>query len=368
MHKPFLIDKETITYNDLISLVNGESIKINLSEFQSLIVSKIKNLLDGGILNYSELVETLKSKNKNIILETSGTTGSPKIITHTFESITKNIKISENRFNDIWAFTYNPDKMAGYQVLLQALLNGNTLVNLFKCDFKEASDRIIKYEVTHISATPTFYKLLTSEGIDYLNVKQISFGGEGSTLELQSEIKKRFPNARVKNIYASTEVSSLFATDGDTFIIPEKYKSLINLSDGKLKVHTTLVGTSNDIQVEDDWYDTGDLIEMVGEAKFKIVGREGSLLNIGGYQVNPIYIENVINGIEYIKLCNVYSKSNSILGNILVCDVVLNSAYSKNIADIKSDIKEILNDYEVPTKINIVDEIKITENGKIERK
>jgi acyl-coenzyme A synthetase/AMP-(fatty) acid ligase len=33
---------------------------------------------------------------------------------------------------------------------------------------------------------------------------------------------------------------------------------------------------------------------MVGDDKFKIVGREGSLLNIGGYQVNPIYIENVI--------------------------------------------------------------------------
>jgi acyl-coenzyme A synthetase/AMP-(fatty) acid ligase len=368
MHKPFLIDTEIITYNDLISLINNETIETNVSEFQSLVVNKIKNLLDGKVSNYIELVEALKAKNKNVVLETSGTTGSPKIITHTFESITRNIKISENRFNDIWAFTYNPNKMAGYQVLFQALLNGNTLVNLFKCDFKEASDRIIKYEVSHISATPTFYKLLTSEGTDYLNVKQISFGGEGSTAKLQSEIKKRFPNAKVKNIYASTEVSSLFATDGDNFIIPEKYKSLINLSDGRLKVHRTLVGTSNDISIDDDWYNTGDLIEMVDDYKFKIVGREGSLLNIGGYQVNPIYIENIIGGIEYIKLCNVYSKSNSILGTIIVCDVVIKSEYSKNVADIKSDIKKILNDYEVPTKINIVDEIKITENGKIERK
>jgi acyl-coenzyme A synthetase/AMP-(fatty) acid ligase len=368
MHKPFLIDTEIITYSDLILLVNNKSIEINLSEFQSLIVDKIKNLLDGNVLNYSELIDALKSKNKNIVLETSGTTGFPKTITHTFESITRNIKISENRFNDIWAFTYNPNKMAGYQVLLQALLNGNTLVNLFKCDFKEVSDRIIKYEISHISATPTFYKLLTSEGIDYSNVKQISFGGEGSTVELQSEIKKRFPNAKVKNIYASTEVSSLFATDGDNFIIPEKYKSLINLSDGKLKVNISLVGKSNDIKIDGDWYDTGDLIEMVGDGKFKIVGREGSLLNIGGYQVNPIYIENVIGGIEYIKLCNVYSKSNSILGTIIVCDVVIKSQYSKNVVEIKSDIKKILNDYEVPTKINIVDEIKITENGKIERK
>jgi acyl-coenzyme A synthetase/AMP-(fatty) acid ligase len=124
MHKPFLIDTEIITYNDLILLVNNKSIEVNLSEFQSLIVDKIKNLLDGNVLNYSELIDALKSKNKNIVLETSGTTGFPKTITHTFESITRNIKISENRFNDIWAFTYNPNKMAGYQVLLQALLFG----------------------------------------------------------------------------------------------------------------------------------------------------------------------------------------------------------------------------------------------------
>jgi acyl-coenzyme A synthetase/AMP-(fatty) acid ligase len=366
MHKIFLIDNSVITYKELISLINGEINTEYLSEFELLLINKIKYLTGNNILNFDDLIEKIKSSSNQITLETSGTTGLPKVINHTIQSITKNIKISDDRCNDIWGFTYNPNKMAGYQVLFQAILNGNTIVNLFKYQFEEISNRIQKYSITHISATPTFYKLLTSEAIDYLNVKHISLGGEGSDLETHRKIQKRFPNAKIKNIYASTEVSSLLASEGEYFKISEYNKEFIKVSDGKLKVHRNLVGNSNDITFDGDWYDTGDLIEMIDSTKFKIVGREGNLINIGGYQVNPIYIENKINEIEYVKLSNVYSKSNSILGNILVCDIVL--FVYKSVADIKTDIKRLLNEYEVPTKINIVDEIKINENGKISRK
>jgi acyl-coenzyme A synthetase/AMP-(fatty) acid ligase len=366
MHRIFLIDNSVITYNELISLINGESDMEYLSEFELTLVNKVKHLTGSGILNFNDLIEKIKNSHITITLETSGTTGLPKVINHTIQSITKNIKVSDDRGNDVWGFTYNPNKMAGYQVLFQAILNGNTLVNLFKYQFDEISNRIKKYNITHISATPTFYKLLTSESTDYLNVKHISLGGEGSNLETHKKLQKKFPNAKIKNIYASTEVSSLLASDGEYFKISEYNKELIKVDNGKLKVHKNLVGNSDDITFDGNWYDTGDLIEMVDDTKFKIVGREGNLINIGGYQVNPIYIENKINEIEYVKLSNVYSKSNSILGNILVCDVVL--FVSKTVADIKKDIRTLLNDYEIPTKINIVDEIKINENGKISRK
>jgi non-ribosomal peptide synthetase component E (peptide arylation enzyme) len=65
-------------------------------------------------------------------------------------------------------------------------------------------------------------------------------------------------------------------------------------------------------------------------------------------------------------LCKVYSKSNSLLGNIIICDLVLFNDVS--IFEIKTDMRTILNEYEIPAKINIVDEIIINENGKISRK
>jgi acyl-coenzyme A synthetase/AMP-(fatty) acid ligase len=366
MDKPFFIDKNIITYNQLISELNGIAVINNPSEIEIFIIGIVKKLISKNILNYNDLVSNITETNAIIQLTTSGTTGEPKIINHTFNSMTNNIKISDSRIDDIWGFTYNPSKMAGYQVLFQSILNKNTLVNLFKYDYMEISNRILKYNITHISATPTFYKLLTSESITYPNVTHISLGGEGSDLDTQSKIKLKFPNAKIKNIYASTEVSSLLATNGELFKIPLKYKDLIRFDNGHLLVHMSLIGSSDSINLDNGWYDTGDLVDMINDDSFKIVGRVDSLLNVGGYQINLAYVENKISKLDYVKICKVYSKSNSLLGNIVVCDLVLTKDIK--IFDIKTDMKFILNDYEVPTKINIVDEILINENGKISRK
>jgi acyl-coenzyme A synthetase/AMP-(fatty) acid ligase len=366
MDKPFFIDTNIITYNQLISELNGDTTLANLSEIEKVVIKIVKNLVSNKILNYNDFISNIKQTNATIELNTSGTTGEPKVISHTFNGMIGNIKVSNDRLEDVWGFTYNPTKMAGYQVLFQSILNGNTLVNLFKCDYSEISDRIEKYHITHISATPTFYKLLVSDGIIYPNVKQISLGGEGSNIELQSKIKINFPNAKLKNIYASTEVSSLFASTGDLFKIPNKYKELVQLNSGKLMIHKSLVGKSKSIDFNNDWYDTGDLVEMIDDGSFKIIGREGSLINVGGYQINLSQIESKISELNFIKLCKVYSKSNSLLGNIIMCDLVLLNNIS--IFEIKNSIRGVVHDYEVPSKINIVDEIIINENGKISRK
>jgi acyl-coenzyme A synthetase/AMP-(fatty) acid ligase len=365
MDKTFFIDVNVITYNQLISELNGDATLINFSEIENTIIQVVKNLVSKKISNYDDLISNIKEKNATIQLNTSGTTSDPKVINHTFNDMIGNIRVSDSRLHDIWGFTYNPTKMAGYQVLFQSILNGSTLVNLFKCNYNEISNRIKKYNITHISATPTFYKILTADGISYPNVKQISLGGEGSNIEFQNKIKINFPNAKLKNIYASTEVSSLFASNGDLFKIPTKYKELIRLEGGKLMIHKSLVGQSKSIDFKNDWYDTGDLVEM-SDDNFKIIGREGSLINVGGYQINLLQIEAKISELNFVKLCKVYSKSNSLLGNIIICDLVILNDIS--IFEIKNNIRKIVNDYEVPSKINIVDEIKINENGKISRK
>jgi acyl-coenzyme A synthetase/AMP-(fatty) acid ligase len=366
MDNIFFIDENVISYTQLISELNEPNTICNLSEIEKSIINVIRGLVSDTIIDYNHLIENIKTTNSIIQLKTSGTTGEPKVINHTFESMTRNIKVSNNRIDDVWGFTYNPTKMAGYQVLFQSILNKNTLVNLFKCSYANISNRIQKYNISHISATPTFYKILTSEKTTYPNVKHISLGGEGSNNQFQNKLKVSFPNAKIKNIYASTEVSSLFATEGDTFKIPTKYKNLIQFNSGKLIVHKSLVGSSDNIRFDGDWYDTGDLIELIDDSSFKIIGRDGFLINVGGYQINPIYVEQKILELDYIKLCKVYSKSNSLLGNIVVCNLVLLDDVS--IFQIKTDMKTILNDYEIPSKINIVDEIIINENGKISRK
>ena len=110
--------------------------------------------------NFSELVDYLMIKtNWNIGLHTSGTTNVPKPVTHDFNSINRFLIIGESHSSDVWGLAYNPTHIAGIQVIFQSILNGNTMVRLFGLSRSKTLETIIKNKISHISATPTFYRM-----------------------------------------------------------------------------------------------------------------------------------------------------------------------------------------------------------------
>jgi acyl-coenzyme A synthetase/AMP-(fatty) acid ligase len=304
---------------------------------------------DGGILKFIDKI----SNKENITFTTSGTTGEPKQITHTYDNLIKNIKISEELKNTVWGLTYDWKKIAGSQVILQSYLNEGKVVNLFKKPYSEIINLIEKYKITHISATPTFYRLLGN--VIFENVKQVTLGGEVVTSNVISHIKKVFPNAKITNIYALTEFGTLFTSNKDYFEFSEKISIFV-----KIKNNTIFIKQNN------EWIDTGDVVEWLDETKFKIIGRELNMINVGGVKVNPIKVEEVINELEYVSNSIVYGKENSVMGMIVAADVVLNTNIA--VKQIKNDLIEKLNQYEIPLKINIVDNIETNSNGKLIRK
>ena len=62
---------------------------------------------------------------------TSGTTGQPKKVVHSIQTLTRSVRRGEKYNNQIWAYAYNPTHMAGLQVFFQAFENLNTLINVF---------------------------------------------------------------------------------------------------------------------------------------------------------------------------------------------------------------------------------------------
>ena len=96
-----------------------------------------------------------------------------------------------------------------------------------------------------------------------------------------------------------------------------------------------------------------------------MIGRENNQINVSGFKINPIKIESVINSLPYVINSVVYSKKNSVVGSILCCDIVLNEVLNKK--NIKLDLTKLIDKYEIPTIINIVDTIKINESMKISR-
>jgi acyl-CoA synthetase (AMP-forming)/AMP-acid ligase II len=319
-----------------------------------------------------EIIFYLKTNKKKIELDiyTSGTTGRPKKITQSFENLTRGVKEQSIHKDNIWGFAYNPTHFAGLQVFFQAFFNTNTLVYIFGNDFKRISLDLKVLQVSHLSCTPTFFKMLLPHVEGNMNsIVSLTFGGEKFDPKIEKFIIKKFPNAVIKNVYASTEAGSLFRSDGEYFIIPEKYVKLIKIENLELYIHKELLGKSKSFKLVGQWYKTGDIVELYDGGKFKFKNRKSEMINVGGYKVNPSEVEDIIKTIKGVADVIVFGRKNSLMGEIVVAHIVKES--SQNAKDLKEKIKQItsleLQEFKVPRLIKFVDSFELTRTGKIKK-
>ncbi|MFJ7921376.1 fatty acid--CoA ligase family protein [Lysinibacillus fusiformis] len=328
-------------------------------------------------LNLQKLDEVMKRvkdiEDWQLTLYTSGTTGRPKKMSHTFQTLTRNVKIHKNFENDVWAFAYNPTHMAGLQVFFQAFLNQNTLIYMFGESMKKIPALIKEYQITHISSTATFYRnvLPYVQGNSFSMVKRVTFGGEKFDLLLEDRLKAVFPNAKMLNIYASTEAGSLFSAQRDTFEIKPEHQQWVKITaQQELCIHHSLLGHSKSLSLESEWFHTGDLVERVDETHFKFQSRQSEMINVGGYKVNPIEVENILMQVPGVIDILVKSKKNSVTGELLVADVIKSPEIDEK--ELKKELKQFatshLQVWKIPRIIKFVDELPSTRTGKKVRK
>ena len=318
------------------------------------------------IQSAEELASVIIKSQSTLTLFTSGTTGQPKKIKHSLQNLLRNIKINENQKNLVWGFAYNPTHMAGLQVFLQAIVNGNSLVNIFNNSRVEIFEKIKKYSITNISATPTFYRLLLPIEETYPTVKRITLGGEKSDEKLLDNIQKLFPEAKINNVYASTEAGAIFSAHREFFKIKSHLENLIKVVENELYLHQSLLGKSDELDEIKDFYATGDLIEWIDENQkiFKFVSRKNEHINVGGYKVNPNEVEEVLLQNSKIKNAKVFGKPNAILGNILSAEIVVFENQELEEAEIRNYLEDKLQNYKIPRRISFVEEIGLTRTGK----
>lgn len=330
-----------------------------------------RDKIDNKVFNsIEEVINEIWKSSSKITIFTSGTTGQPKNVVHTIETLSRNVKKHTGHTNDIWGFAFNPTHMAGLQVFFQALSNLNPIINLFEESREKIFGLITSNNITHISATPTFYRLLLPIEMSFPTVKRISFGGEKSDRKLYDKICGMFPMAKVTNIYASTEAGTLFSSKGDCFVIPESISDKIKVDDDELLIHQSLLGISDNFIIEKEYYHSGDLIEWVDEKNgvFRFKSRKNELINVGGYKVNPHETEEAISNLPGVQQVIVYHKENSVIGNVLCADIVKNPNTEISTIEIKKILKQKLQDFKVPRVINFVNSLSITRTGKVKRK
>src|SRR6516162_8607089 len=152
------------------------------------------------------------------ILLTSGTSGSPKMVSHSLASLTAAIntsKISERPA--VWGTFYDVRRYGGLQVLFRAILAGGSFVlSSVGESLSQYLDRLGEHCATHVLGTPSHWRrTLMSPSAREIAPQYVRLSGEMVDQTILDGLHAFYPHARIGHAFASTEAGVAFeVTDG----------------------------------------------------------------------------------------------------------------------------------------------------------
>ena len=330
--------------------------------------------------------ETGSSEQGSITILTSGTTGKPKAVRHSWASLMRPVRRTPSPSDARWLLTYQPHLYAGLQVILQSFVNGQTLViPPLGADPNEIARVIVDGKVDHASGTPAYWRRLVlfadRDLWKRVQIAQITLGGEIVDQQILDALHNLFPRARIVHIYATTELGRCFSVSDGKAGFPRSYlddaqRSVqLRVVDGELQVRSQNAMEGYDplsevapAIAEDDWFCTGDMVEEL-EDRVCFVGRKSDWINVGGNKVAPLDVERVVRAVPGVADVRVYPRSSSIAGQLVACDLVVEDTLEPN--EVKQRVAEHclreLRSFQRPRIWRLVDAIGLTSADKVER-
>ncbi len=241
-----------------------------------------------------------------------------------------------------------------------------------------------KVEILPSSATMLRLLMLSDLNMYNLNsLKIVIYGSETMDLNLLCSLKELLPHVVFKQSFGTSETNaiSIINHKDEHFkkyfkIVDCDYKIINN--ELYLKSKTQSLGylnADNSVFDEEGYFATGDLVELYkedGEEYIKIIGRSKELINVGGEKVIPQEVEGVILELGYIQDCLVYAKANAITGQSVCVKVVLKANVEFTNLELKKQLrmycKDKLANYKIPTQVEIVDGLELSQRFKKVRK
>ena len=317
------------------------------------------------------------------IVPTSGTTSTPKLVSHTFNSLTRtakqNITLGEQYR---WGLVFDIYRFSGIQVFLQSLLGGSTLIiTEANQTMSEILDILIQRKCNALSATPSFWrKVLMSQNANMLKLERITLGGEIADENTLQALRNKYPTAKISHIYASTEVGVGFSvTDGHegfpaSFLDGELPNIKMKIDDSGLLWISPPNHEQNyisDIPMYDEegYINTGDKVILKNDRVY-FLGRESGAINVGGNKVQPEEVELKLLASDIVAAAYVYPVKNAMMGSLVGADVVLSDkTIDKKEAKkvLLKHCRESMEGYKVPAILKFMDEVQTTQSGKLKR-
>ena len=336
-----------------------------------------------------EELQRRRTQDTEWILLTSGTTGQPKLVVHSFDSLAGALPRHPGSVRPmVWSTFYDIRRYGGLQIYLRAVLSASPLVLSSAGEpTREFLARARAAGVTHISGTPSHWRRALMSGDTALIAPEyVRLSGEVADQTVLDNLRAAFPNARIAHAFASTEAGVAFDVNDGLAGFPAALVGTpsaaieMKVQDGTLWIRSgrtasRYVGAGAPALAGDDGFvDTGDIVERSGE-RYYFVGRRGGIINVGGMKVHPEEVEAVINRHPQVRMSLVRPKRSPITGAIAVADVVLKAEGGRPEAqhiEVRDDIlklcREALPRHKIPAAISFVPALAVAATGKLARR
>ncbi len=326
--------------------------------------------------------ELRRTGSSGLVLFSSGSTGKPKAMLHDLDRLLAAYQDRPGKSNRMMVFLMF-DHIGGLNTLFNSLATGSLLAIPESRDPDYICRQIEKHRLNILPASPTFLNLLllreSYNNYDLSSLSLITYGTEPMSASLLQRVHAAFPSVKLLQTFGTSEtgIAKTFSRSSESTLVKlEDPQMEFRIVEGELWIRsrTRILGYLNapmDDFTEDGWYRTGDLVAAEADGYLRIVGRIKEVINVGGQKVLPEEVENVLLQCPAVADCLVYGEKNAIMGQIVAADLVLKNPEAA--ASIRKEVRifcrRSLEDYKIPSRINLVERTNFNERfKKIRRK
>jgi acyl-CoA synthetase (AMP-forming)/AMP-acid ligase II len=336
------------------------------------------------------------------ILFTSGTTGVPKGVPSSHarslsmgsDWVAMTGLVEGDRYLMVNPYFHLFGLQAG---ILPCLGVGATMLPEPTLDVGRLFGRVHREKVTVLPGPPTLYQtLLDSPDRDKHDLSSLRVALTGAAeipVELIKRIHKELPFSLVISAFGQTEVGTACSTrPGDDFeaiastvgrprpglelrIVAEDGTAMASGQPGEIWLRGAKVmsgyldnpDSTSKALTDDGWLRTGDIGALDEAGRVRIVGRLKDMFVVGGFNVYPAEIENVLLRRPDVHQAAVIGVPDSRLGEVGMAFVVLREEHQTSAADIVSWCREQMANYKAPRVVRIVPELPLNATGKVQK-
>lgn len=332
---------------------------------------------------------------------TSGTTGDPKGVMHSFnttlyaaEVINTEMNVTEDEVLLIWL----PVGLNwGYLSLLQTVMVGAKAILMEKFQAEKALQLIETHRVTFIPTAPASLLALLNvpdfRKYDTTSLRVVVTGGASAAIETIRAYQQNM-NGHLLELYGMLETGfhtfTRFEDDPEKVngtighvvgqmklrIIDEEGRDVPDGAEGEIAadgpgVHLGYYNNpvaNQELFTADGWFRTGDLGKFVDDVgNVMIVGRRKEMINRGGKKYFPREVEEFLYAHPAILHAAIVGVSDVRLGEKNCLCVVLKPGASLTLEEVIAFLKGQIADYKLPEMLVFYDELPFTPTGKIRR-